>query len=88
MKKAVAIILACAILISVAFAFPMSDSNMPRTGFFSNEVKVASGETWTSSRYEITWEYENVFLSADLIKWCNVTVELYGTNALSTSWEQ
>lgn len=85
MKKIVAVTLACAILISVAFAFPLSNSIMPRTGFFNKEVKVASGETWTSSRYEITGEYENVFLSADLIKGSNVTVELYGTNALSTS---
>lgn len=85
MKRAVAVILACAILISVAFALPLGGSIMPRTGFFSNEVKVASGETWTSSRYEITGEYENVFISADLIKGSNVTVELYGANATSTS---
>jgi hypothetical protein len=85
MKRVIAVILACAILISVAFALPSGDSIMPRTGFFNSEVKVASGETWTSSRYEITGAYENVFISADLIKGSNVTVELYGANATSTN---
>ncbi len=85
MKKFIAVLLACGMLFSVAFAFPMNFSIMPRTGFYNGRVNVASGKTWTSYKYEISSDYKNVFLDADLISGGNVTVELYGSNSTSTT---
>ena len=65
MKKFIAVLLACVMLFSVAFAFPMNFSIMPRTGFYNGRVNVASGKTWTSYKYEISSDYKNVFLDAD-----------------------
>lgn len=85
MKKLTAVLLACVMLFSVAFALPMSSSVMPRTGFFNSQVDVDAGETWTSSKYEIPSSYKNVYLDADLVGGKTVTVELYGTNSTSSS---
>lgn len=85
MKKFIAVLLACVMLFSVAFAFPMNFSIMPRTGFFNSQVSVAAGKTWTSYKYEIPSEYKNVYLDADLVGGNTMTVELYGANSTSTS---
>ncbi|MCI8907052.1 MAG: hypothetical protein HFF12_01160 [Angelakisella sp.] len=85
MKKFIAVLLACVMLFSVAFAFPMNFSIMPRTGFFNSQVSVAAGKTWTSYKYEISSEYKNVYLDADLMSGGSVTVELYGSNSTSTT---
>lgn len=85
MKKLTAVLLACVMLFSVAFALPMSSSVMPRTGFFNSQVKVSAGTTWTSSKYEIPSSYTNVYLDADLVGGNTVIVELYGTNSTSSS---
>ena len=67
MKKLTAVLLACVMLFSVAFALPMTFSVMPRTGFFNSQVDVDAGKTWTSYKYEIPSSYENVYLDADLV---------------------
>ena len=85
MKKFIAVLLACVMLFSVAFAFPMNFSIMPRTGFFDRTVKVSAGTTWTSYKYEVSSSYKNVYLDADLISGGAVTVELYGANSTSTT---
>lgn len=85
MKKLTAVLLACVMLFSVAFALPMSLSVMPRTGYFNKEIDVASGKTWTSSKYAIPSSYPYVYLDADLTGGGTVTVELYGTNSTSSS---
>lgn len=85
MKKFIAVLLACVMLFSMAFAFPMNFSIMPRTGFFNNQVNVAAGKTWTSYKYEIPSEYKNVYLNADLVRGNTLTVELYGSNSTSSS---
>lgn len=85
MKKLTAVLLACVMLFSVAFALPMTFSVMPRTGFFNSQVDVDAGKTWTSYKYEIPSSYENVYLDADLVGGKTVTVELYGTNSTSSS---
>lgn len=85
MKKFIAVLLACVMLFSVAFAFPMNFSIMPRTGFFNSQVNVAAGKTWTSYKYEISSAYKNVYLDADLVRGNTMTVELYGANSTSTS---
>lgn len=81
MKKALAALIAITMLLSVAFA----NSIMPRTGYFNDEVKLAAGKTWTSEKYEIAGEDNYVFIDVDLIKGGDVSVELYGSNALSTA---
>lgn len=85
MKKLTAVLLACVLLFSVAFALPMSTSIMPRTGFFNSQVKVSAGTTWTSSKYEISSSYPYVYMDADLTGGKTVKVELYGTNSTSSS---
>lgn len=85
MKKLTAVLLACVMLFSVAFALPMSTSIMPRTGFFNSQVNVDAGKTWTSSKYAIPSSYTNVYMDADLVGGKTVTVELYGTNSTSSS---
>lgn len=85
MKKLTAVLLACVMLFSVAFALPMSSSIMPRTGFFNSQVNVDAGKTWTSYKYEIPSSYKNVYLDADLMGGGTVTVELYGSNSTSTT---
>lgn len=85
MKKLTAVLLACVMLFSVAFALPMSFSVMPRTGFFNSQVDVDAGETWTSYKYEIPSSYPYVYMDADLVGGKTVKVELYGTNSTSSS---
>lgn len=84
MKKVLAALIAMTMLLSVAFA-SSTNSIMPRTGYFNREVKLAAGKTWTSDKYEIAAEDEYVLIGVDLLKGGDVSVELYGSNALSTA---
>lgn len=84
MKKILAILLAFTMLASTAFASSF-DSIMPRTGYFDQEMKLSAGKTWTSEKYEIAGEDDYVVIGVDWIKGGDVSVELYGSNALSTA---
>lgn len=85
MKKLTAVLLACVMLFSVAFALPMSSSVMPRVGFFNKQIDINAGKTWTSSKYAISSSYPYVYMDADLTGGKTVKVELYGTNSTSSS---
>jgi len=80
MKKLTAFLLACVLLVTVAFATPI----MPRSGYYNGSVSVASGRTWTSSRYKIPTTESDVYLDAS-VEGGDVKVELYGANSSSGS---
>lgn len=81
MKKLTAFLLACVLLITVAFAAPI----MPRSGYYNGNVSVSSGRTWTSGRYKIPSTVSNVYLDASVTEGGDVKVELYGASSTSGS---
>lgn len=84
MKKTLAVLIALAMLLSVAFANP-ANYIMPRTGYYEDEVVLAAGKTWTSDRYKIDAADDYVVIGVELLEGGDVSVELYGSNATSTA---
>lgn len=81
MKKLTAILLACFLLVSVAFASPI----VPLGGFEEEDHTLSSGQTWTSNRYYIPSSDTTVYLDVSIQSGGNVTAELYGVNSSSGS---